>query len=86
MKFEARIEEIFKQLKLVRFSVERGHRCRKRISQFGNSVDIVMGICRIVVVCQVLKRQQNLVCLDYRRVDLTAESQLTARAVLFLTS
>ena len=29
MKFETRLEEIFKQLQLFKFAVERGHRCRK---------------------------------------------------------
>ena len=54
MDFEARYEKIFKQLKLLRFPVERGHCCREQLWQLGNSVKIVMGTCRIVVVCQLL--------------------------------
>ena len=29
MNFEARFEEIFKQLKILRFPVERGHHCHE---------------------------------------------------------
>ena len=29
MDFETRLEQVFKQLELFRFPVERGHRCRK---------------------------------------------------------
>ena len=51
MNFETRLEQIFKQLELFRFPVERGHRCRKRLWQFGNSVNVVVETCRIVVIC-----------------------------------
>ena len=60
-------KKIFEELKLCRFPVKRGHRCRERFGQFGKSVDIVMEICRIFVVCQLLKGQQNLVCFNRRR-------------------
>ena len=85
-KIDARLEKIFKQLKLFSFPVKHGHRCWERFWQFGNSVDIVMKICKIVVVCQLLKSQQDLVCFDRRRGILTAELRLTGRAVLFLLS
>ena len=49
--FETRLEQIFKQLELFRFPVERGHRCRERLWQFGNSVNVVVEICRIIVIC-----------------------------------
>ena len=45
-----------------------------------------MKIWRIVVVCQLLKGQQKLVCFDLRRGILTAELPLTGRAVFFLLS
>ena len=51
MIFETRLEQIFQQLELFRFPVERGHRCRKPLWQFGNSVNAVVKICRIVVIC-----------------------------------
>ena len=51
MNFETRLEQIFKQLKLFRLPVERGHRCRKRLCQFRNSVNVVVEICRFVVIC-----------------------------------
>ena len=50
MNFETRLEQIFKQLELFRFPVERGHRCRERLLQFGNSVNVVVETCRIVVI------------------------------------
>ena len=84
--FEACFEKIFKQLKLFRFSVERGHWCSGRLWQFGKIVDIIMNVCRLVVVCQLLKGQQNLVCFDRRKPILTAEGRLTGRAVFFLLS
>ena len=83
MDFEARLEKIFNQLELLRFSVERGHRCRERLWQIGNSADILMEICRIVVICQLLKSQQNLVCFNRRRGIFTAELWLTGRTVHF---
>ena len=86
MNFETRLEKIFKQLELFRFPVERGHRCRKGLRQFGNSVNIVMQFCRIVVVCQLLKRQKNLVCLNCSRGVFTAVLWLTCRTVPFLLS
>ena len=58
--FEARLEKISKQLKLRRFPFERGHRCRERFWQFGFSVHLGMEVCRIVVICQLLKRQQKI--------------------------
>ena len=51
MNFETRLEQIFKQLELFRLPVERGHRCRQRLSQFGNPVYVVVESCRIVVIC-----------------------------------
>ena len=86
MSFETRLEQIFKPLKLLRFPVERGNRCRERLWQIGSSVDIDMELSRIVVVCQLLKGQQNLVCFDRRRGILTAELRLTGMAALFLLS
>ena len=86
MNSEARLEKIFKQLKLLRFSVKRGHRLGEWFWQFGNSVDIIMTVCRIVVVCQMLKAQQNLVCFDRRRGFPTTKLRLTGRATLFLLS
>ena len=49
--FETRLKQIFKQRELFRLPVKRWHRCRKLLWQFGNSVNIVMENCRIVVVC-----------------------------------
>ena len=86
MDFEARLEKIFKQLELFRFPVERWHRCPEGLWQFGNSVNIVMEVWRIVVVCQLLKVLQTLVCFNRRRGILTAELRLTGRVVLFLLS
>ena len=86
MNFKARLQKILKQLKLLRFRVERGHRCRERLWQFENSFDIFFEICRIVVVCQLLKDQRNLVCFDRRRGIRTAKLRLTGRTVLFLLS
>ena len=51
LNFETRLEQIFKQLELFRFPVKRRHRCRKRLWQFGNPINVVMKFCRIVVVC-----------------------------------
>ena len=86
MKFEARWERILKQLKLLRLSVKCWYRCGERFWQFGNSFDIVTEICRSVVVCQLLKGQQILVCSNRRRRILTAKLRLTGIAVLFLFS
>ena len=86
MNFEVRLEKFFKQLEVLRFSVNCWHRCGKRFWQFGSSIDIVMEVCRIVDVCQLLKGQQNLVCFNRRRSNLAAELRLTGRAVLFLLS
>ena len=43
-----------------------------------------MKVRRIVLICQLLEGQQNLVCFDRRRGVLTAELRLTGGAVLFL--
>ena len=86
MYFEAQLEKIFKQLELLRFFVKCWPCCGERFWQFGNSVDIVMEICRIVVVRQLLKGQQNLVCCNRRRDIFTVELRLTGRVVLFLLS
>ena len=80
MNFEARLE---KQLILFRFAVKRGHRSGERFSHFGNSVDIFMKISRIVVVCQLLKSQQNMIGFIRRRGILTAELTLTGGAGSF---
>ena len=85
MNFETRLEKIIKQLDCFRFPIERGHRCRQWLGN-GNSVKIVMEICEIVVVCQLLKRQYYLVCLNRCRGVFTAELRLTCRKVLFLLS
>ena len=84
--FETRLEQIFKELELFRFPVKRRHRCRKWLCQFGNPINFVMELCRIVVVCQLLKCQQNLVGLIRRRGVSAAKLRLTCRAVLFLLS
>ena len=84
--FEARFEKIFRKLKLLRLPLERGHRFGERLWQFGNSVNIVTEICRILVVCQLLKGPQNFVCFDRRRGVSTVELRLTGRAVLWLLS
>ena len=86
MKFEVRLENVLEKLKLLRFPVRRWHRCGERFWQLGKSLDIVLKNCRIVVVCQLLKGQQNLVCVDRSRGILTAELQLTGTAVLILLS
>ena len=51
MNFETCLEQILKQLELFRFPVKRWLRCCKRFWEFGNSINIVMEICKIVVVC-----------------------------------
>ena len=84
--FEVRLEKIFKQLKFLRYPVKCGHCCGNWLWQFGNSVDVIMKVRRIVVICQLLEGQQNLVCLDRRRGFLAAELRLTGRTVLFLLS
>ena len=53
---------------------------------FKNFVDIAMKICTTVVVCQLLKGQQNFVCFDRRRGVLTAKMRFIRRVVLFLLS
>ena len=45
-----------------------------------------MEICRTIVVCQLLKCQQSLVCLNRRRGVFAAKLGLICRAVLFLPS
>ena len=86
MNFKTRLEQILKQLKLFRLPVERGHRCRKWLWHYGNSVDFIMKIRRIVAVFQLRKRQQNLTCFDRRRGVLAAELRLTGRTVFLLLS
>ena len=86
MNFEAVWKKVFKRLELFRFPVERGHRCRERLWKFGNSVDIIMKLCRINVFCQLLKSQQNLIFFTYRGDIFTAELWLTRKVVLFLLS
>ena len=85
MDFEARSKKIFKPLQLFKFPVELGHHCQEWLWQFGSFVNIVMEICRIVVVCQ-LKGQQTLVCFNHRRSILTAELRLAGGVVPFLLS
>ena len=82
--FEVRLEKVLKQFKVLRFPVKRGHRFGKWLWQFGKSVDVNMKICRVVVIRQMLKGQQYLVCFDRRRGIFTAELRLTGRTVLFL--
>ena len=84
--FKACLEKIFKQLELFRSLVERGHRCRQRLWQFGISFNIVMEICRNVVICQLLKVQQNLICFNRRGGIRSAKLRMTDRAVPFLLS
>ena len=84
MTFEARLEKIFKHLKLLRFPVKRGHRCGESLWQFANSVDAILKVCRIIVICQLLKGQQSLICFDCRRGNLTAVLPLTGKTALFL--
>ena len=84
-KFEARLK-IFKLLKLRKYPVERWHCCSEWLWQFGNSVNNVMEFCKTLVVCQLVKGHQNLVCFDRRRGILTAELRLTGRVVVFLLS
>ena len=84
MDFEARFEKIFKQSELFSFLVERMLVCRERLWLFGNSVNIFLEVCRIVVVCQLLKGQQSFVRFDRRRGILTEELRLIGRVVVFL--
>ena len=86
MNFEARLEKIKKQLELLRFPNKSWHLCGERFGQFWNSVDTVMENCRIVVVCQLLKGRNNLICFNRGRGILTTEMLLTRRAVLFVFS
>ena len=86
MNCETRLEKIFKQLKFLRFPVKRGHRCGEWLWQFGNSVDVIMKVRRVVVICQLLAGKQNLVCFDCSRGVLAAELRLTCGLVLFLLS
>ena len=86
MNFEAGLDLIFKQPELPRFSAKCRHCCGELFWQFGNSVDIIMEKYRIVVLCQLLKGHQKLVCFNRRRGILTAELRLTGRVVLFLLS
>ena len=79
-KFEARLEKTFEQLKHLRLLVESCHRCGERFWQFQNSVDTVKKTCRKVVVCQLLKGQQNLVCFNCRKCILTADLLSTGKA------
>ena len=56
---EACLENVFKQLKLLRLAIKRSHWCGERIRLFGKLVKIVIKFCKIVDVCQLLKGQQN---------------------------
>ena len=84
VKFESHLEKIIKEFKHFRFPAKLGHRYGEQIWQFGNSVDIVMEICRIVVICQLPKGQQTLVPFDRRKGIFAAELQLTGGGVIFL--
>ena len=53
MIFEACLEKMFKQLELLRFPVKCWYRCG------GNSVDNLMEICRLVVVCNCWRVNKN---------------------------
>ena len=80
--FEARLEKITKYIKHLRFRVKCWHSYGERLWQLGNSVDIVMKTCRIVVVCQLMKDQRKMVYFNYCSGILTAEMLLTGKSVL----
>ena len=81
---EACLEKVFKQLKLLGFPVKGGYKCGEWLWQLGNSMNVVVKICRIAVACQLLKSQLRLVCLDRCSGVLTAKLRLTRRARFLL--
>ena len=83
--FQTRLEQIFEQPEFLWFCVKRRHRPFERFRQFRDSAIIVIEIGWIGVPCQLLKKQQNLVCFNCRRSILTAKLRLTwgARLLLF---
>ena len=86
LNFEACLEKIFKQLRLLRFPVKCWHRCVV-VSDFGNLETLLILFWKIseLLVCQLLKGQQQFVCFDRRRGVLSAELRLTDRAVFLLS-
>ena len=60
------------------------HRCREWHGQLADSLNNVMNICRVAVVCQLLEGQQKLVCFNCRRGVFTAELRLTGKTVFLL--
>ena len=84
MDFQTRLEEIFKQLKFLWFSVKRGH-CRcERFKQFRDSANIVIEIGWIGVRRQLLEGQQILILLNCCMRILTANLWLTCGGLLLL--
>ena len=52
---ETCLKEVFKELKFLSFPVKCGQRCCLWLWQFGSSVDIIVKVRRIVIICQLLK-------------------------------
>ena len=79
------LEQIFKQLEFLYFSIKCGHCTCEGFGKFRVSTDVVVEFGGITVRRQLVKGQQNLVCFNCRRGVLTAKLLLTrgARLILF---
>ena len=84
--FLACLQQIFKLLEFLRFSVKCGH-CRcEGFGQFRDSVDVVLEVSSVAASRQLLKGQQNQVCFNCRMGVLTAELWLICGARILLLS
>ena len=80
--FEACLEKIINQLRLLLFPVKRGHCSGKWLWQLGNSVNVASKVCIIAIVCQLLKGQK-IALLRSSQGGFTAELQFTCREGFF---
>ena len=78
------MEEIFKQLKLFRFPVQRGHRCRERFGKLEILLILLLQNLQKCCCLPTAEGPEKLVCFDRRRGILTVELWLTGKAALFL--
>ena len=78
------MQKLSKQLKLLGFQFRLGNCCGWWLRQIGISVNNVIKITRIGVVCQLLESQEILLYFDCRRVDSTAVFGLICRVCFHL--
>ena len=84
--FRTQLEQIFDQFEFFWIPVKDGHCCCEGFGQFRDSIDVVVRFGRVVVSCQMLKGQQNLVCFTFRISVFTAELWLTCGVRILLFS